>query len=285
MKCPHLGSRLRDWTPSNVAAFLCAAAPVSSTPESVRDPVITARALARNADPQHAFLAGFNLSVQAGEVWCLVGEPGSGAATALYVLAGLLRADSGTCTVDGVDPAVDPLGARRVVTLATRKAALYRNMTGRQNVLFFARVAATPAPSRVEIDNAMRRAGVPERAFDRLVRDVPRHIRLKLWLALAWLRDTPVVLLEDPTHAVDSAAASGIIDAIHDLRAGGKAVLISTPDMFFAGHTADRVWIMAEGRQVEERPGPELLASRLNELYLVYAGRSGILPARIDRRT
>lgn len=219
-------------------------------------------------------LDAVTLSVAPGEIYCLLGAAGAGKTLLLHTILGLVAPSAGRALVCGGDVATDPVGARGHVTYVVQGASMYGSLTARQNVEFFTRVDGTPRTyARSDYYNAMRRAGVAERHFDRRAKHLTPAVLLSLWLAVGLLKNSPVLLLDEPTVGIDLFASAGVQETLMELRQRGKALLVATSDVLLAGAIADRVGIIKEGRKRVELPRSELVGRQLPELYLEYMGR------------
>ena len=152
---------------------------------------------------------------------------------------------------------------------------LYGNFTARQNLDFFARLGGKTALTKDDYYRAMRRVSLQEKAFDQRVKNFSKGMRQKLGIAIAIVKDAPAVLLDEPTSGLDPKAASEFLDIMAELRTEGKAVLMSTHDIFRAKEIGDRVGIMKEGRLVMERNRGELQNEDLNRIYIDYMESAG----------
>ena len=214
------------------------------------------------------------LSVRGGEVYCLLGGAGAGKTTTVKMLLGLIPPSAGHATIAGCDVATAPLQARAQTTFIAGSGTLSAAMTARQNLRFLVQTANPTRPWQ-ESDglNAMRTMGLPERVFERRVKDLPRDLVLALWLAAGWLRATPVLLLDDPTAGLDPRAVARLQGRLARFRDRGQAVFIATADILFASQMADRIGLIKQGRQVAERTRADVLSLSLTELYVDYIGR------------
>jgi ABC-2 type transport system ATP-binding protein len=95
-------------------------------------------------------------------------------------------------------------------------------------------------------------------------------MRQKLGIAIALVKDAPAILLDEPTSGLDPKAGAEFMQLLKNLQAQGKAILMSTHDIFRTKEIADRVGILKEGRLVIERSREELLLEDLEKLYLDY---------------
>lgn len=159
---------------------------------------------------------------------------------------------------------------RRQLAFLPEGAALYDNLTARQNVELFARLGGRRDIAREECDMAMRRSGLPEAAFGAKASTFTDSMQQRLALAVVLVRDTPVVLMDEPMGGLDPRAAEDLSLLIRELRAEGRAVLICTHDLFRASDLADRIGVMKEGRMVLTRSAAELQQDGLRQVYLDY---------------
>jgi ABC-2 type transport system ATP-binding protein len=215
-------------------------------------------------------LDSLNFSIPPGEVYCLLGANGAGKTTTINLFLNFIEPSSGQALIHGVDCARDPLEAKRYVSFVSENVMLYGNFTARQNLDFFARLADRRSPGREDYYMAMRRVGLPEKAFEQRLKEFSKGMRQKLGIAIALVKDAPAILLDEPTSGLDPKAAAEFTELIKQLKGQGKAILMSTHDIFRTKEIADRVGILKEGRLVLERSREELLLEDLERLYLDY---------------
>jgi ABC-2 type transport system ATP-binding protein len=234
---------------------------------------VDVRAVTKCFGPRVA-LDDLTLCASGGEIYCLLGGTGAGKTVTLRILLGLIAPTSGHVLVAGHDVAAAAFEARQQATFVAGTGMLLTAMTVRQNLRFFVRLPrAERRWNEQEGLNALRIMGVPERVFDARVKDLPRNIIVALWLAIAWLRASPVVLLDEPTIGLDTRAVAQLQTHLLRFRERGQAVLIATADVLFASQVADRIGVLKRGRKVAERTRTEVLGLSLTELYVDYIGR------------
>lgn len=237
-------------------------------------PILRASDLTVRRADGRLVLDAVDLSVEPGHVFCLLGTAGAGKTAILHAFAGLLRPTSGKIWVDEHPVLDDPVTARRHLTYIPKGAALYPKLTARENLEFFVRVDGSGAAiRRSDYHNVMRRVGIPERSLERMVRGISPALSLALWLALALLKDTRVLLIDEPSVGLDVYESSEVQDALVALREMGKTLLVATGDVLLAGRIADVVGILKEGRKTIEIPRADLIERSLLDLYLQYMGR------------
>jgi ABC-2 type transport system ATP-binding protein len=215
-------------------------------------------------------LDALNLRVEAGEIYCLLGAPGAGKTTAVNLFLGLTPPTAGRALIDGADVVREPLAARRRLAWVGADLGFYDRLTARQNLEFFDRLAGRPEGrrGREEHDRALREVGLPEATFGRRVRDFSPGMVRKLGLAAAILKQAPALLLDEPLAGLDPRSTAEMAELLDAQRRQGKALLLATHDLFWAGQLADRICVLQEGRQVLVRSRGELRTEDLERLYL-----------------
>ncbi|KWV33304.1 thiol reductant ABC exporter subunit CydD [Micromonospora rifamycinica] len=210
-------------------------------------------------------LRDVTLTVRPGERIAIVGPSGAGKSTLLGLLLGFVTPTAGRITVDGVDLAdVDPDDWRRQIAWVPQRAHLFA-ATLADNI----RLGAPDTP-----DATLARA-VADAALGEVVRALPDGLetllgerghglssgqRQRVALARAFLRDAPLVLLDEPTARLDTASEAVVLEATRRLVAGRTALLVAHRPALLAD--ADRVLHVAAGRVTELTPTPAGEASR-----------------------
>lgn len=215
-------------------------------------------------------LDALNLSVKTGETYCLLGANGAGKTTTINLFLNFIEPTSGQALVNRIDVAKDPLEAKRNISYVSENVMLYGNFTARQNLDFFAKLGGKPHLKKDDYYRVLREVGLQEKAFDQRVKHFSKGMRQKVGIAIAIIKDAPTILLDEPTSGLDPKAGAEFLAILEALRERGKAILMSTHDIFRAKEIADRVGIMKEGRLVMQRSRQELEHEDLQALYLDY---------------
>jgi ABC-2 type transport system ATP-binding protein len=222
-------------------------------------------------------LDALNLKVNPGEIYCLLGANGAGKTTTINLFLNFIEPTSGEAFLNDINVVKDPLEAKKYVAYLSENVMLYGNFTARQNLDFFAKLGGKRNLKKDDYYRVMREVGLPERSFEQRLKEFSKGMRQKLGIAIAMIKDAPALLLDEPTAGLDPKAAAEFLETLMDLKRQGKAILISTHDIFRAKEVADRVGIMKEGRKVMERTREELEYENLERLYLDYM-RGGLGP-------
>lgn len=211
-----------------------------------------------------------NLNIQSGQIYCLLGANGAGKTTTVNLFFNFIEPTSGTAMLNGIDCTKNPLEAKKYAAYVSENVMLYGNFTARQNLDFFTKLAGRKNLKKEDYHMVMRQVGLPERSFEQRVKTFSKGMRQKLGIAIAMLKQAPALLLDEPTAGLDPKAAADFIALLFRLRNEGKAILMSTHDIFRAKEIADVVGIMKEGVLIMEKTKEDLQYEDLEKLYLKY---------------
>jgi ABC-2 type transport system ATP-binding protein len=212
-------------------------------------------------------VCGVSLEIHEGEIFGLLGPNGAGKTTLLSMVSTRLRPTSGDAWVHGKHVVDDVDAARRMLNVAPQEEAVYPSLTGAENLAFFAKLYGVPrAERRRAVAYALEVVGLGARSDDR-VATYSGGMRRRLNLGCALVNTPRVVLLDEPTVAVDPQSRAHIFDAVRALRARGTTILYTTHQLREAEDLCDRIAIMDEGVVVACGTLVELLErSRANEI-------------------
>jgi ABC-2 type transport system ATP-binding protein len=200
-----------------------------------------------------AVLDGLTLDVPAGYIYALLGGNGAGKSTALFAALGLLPVTSGHVLVDGKDPATQPDAARAAIAYLPETVALYEHLTARENVNYFLSLAGQ-SRTKAQIEEAFERVRLAPAAYDQRLGAFSKGMRQKTAIALALLRQTPVLLLDEPTTGLDPQATQDFHSLLLDLKASGVAILMVTHDLLGAFDVADTIGLIVDGKLASQWP-------------------------------
>ncbi len=215
-------------------------------------------------------LDDLSLAVAPGEIYAMLGGNGAGKTTTINLFLNFIDPTSGQAIVDGIVTHEEPLTARQKIAYVSENVMLYTNFTALQNLDYFARLGGQNDYSKEEYRTALLRVGLQEEAHGKRLRDFSKGMRQKCGIAIAILKDAPAILLDEPTSGLDPKAGLEFISLLDDLRSEGKAILMSTHDIFRAKQIANTIGIMNEGKLVMQKTTEELRGENLEELYVNY---------------
>ena len=216
-----------------------------------------------------------NFQVRAGEIFAMLGGNGAGKTTTINLFLNFIEPTEGEARINGIAAHIEPLKAKQQLAFVSENVMLYANFTALQNCDFFARLGGKTSYTRSDYRDVLLRVGLAEEAHNKRLRGYSKGMRQKCGIAIAILKDAPAILLDEPTSGLDPKAGHDFIKLLDSLRAEGKAILMSTHDIFRAKEIADTVAIMNDGRIIMQKPAAELVDLDLEQLYMQFmAGRS-----------
>jgi ABC-2 type transport system ATP-binding protein len=192
-------------------------------------------------------LAGLDLVAPTGEVLAILGPNGAGKTTFVRTIATLIEPTSGSLRVRGVDVVRDPLAVRRTIGLAGQHAAVEPTLTGRENLVMTARLFGhhRKAAQRAA-DDVIDRLSLGE-VSDRRCSTYSGGQRRRLDLGASLVGAPKLLLLDEPTAALDPASRNEVWDAVQNLVAGGTDVLLTTHYLAEADELANHVVVIDHG--------------------------------------
>ena len=211
-----------------------------------------------------------NLKVEAGEIYVVLGANGAGKSTTIAMLLNFIDPTSGTAFVNDIEIPKFPLEAKKHLAYVSENVELYRNFTARQNLEFFTKLGGKKKVTRDELDATLARVGLPEESFKRRVKTFSKGMRQRLGIAIAIMKGADAVLLDEPTSGLDPKGGADFLNLLRELRSEGKAIFMSTHDIFRAKEIADRIGILVAGNLVRELTRGEIETEDLEALYLRY---------------
>jgi ABC-2 type transport system ATP-binding protein len=208
------------------------------------------------------------LTVPKGEIYIMLGANGAGKTTTLMLCLGFTEPTSGRVLINGIDINKEPLKAKHHVSYVSENVQLYGNFTAIQNLEFFAKVGGKPKTTRADVVKTLLRVGLPAETHDRQVKGYSKGMRQRLGIAIAIIRETELILLDEPTSGLDPRGGQEFVTLLKELRSEGRAILMTTHDIFRAKDLADNLGIMANGELVVTRTAKELKTENLEQLYV-----------------
>ena len=234
--------------------------------------MLYANALTKDYGP-HRALDDVNFTVESGEIYSLLGANGAGQSTTIKLFLGFLKPTSGCAEVDGFDPQREPQAVRRRLLYIPETVGLYDELTGYENLDYFARLAGVEDRSPARLRESLAAAGLASDAFDRRVGHYSKGMRQKVGIALAIIKEAKALLLDEPSAGLDPEASVEFHDLLLRQRDRGAAVLMATHDLFRAREVATTIGLMQAGRLRRPLDASRITASDLESLYLEEMGR------------
>jgi sodium transport system ATP-binding protein len=239
-------------------------------------PTLVAEGLGKRFGPVVA-VDGVGLTVASGEVVGLLGPNGAGKTTTLRMLAGILTPDAGTVRVGGIDIHERPLEAKRRLGFLSGDTQLYQRLSTREVLRYFGRLYGM-RDARIEsrIGQLVDELEMGEFA-SRPCGTLSSGQKQRANIARAFLHEPDLLVLDEPTVALDVVSGQFIVESIRRQRGAGRAVLFSTHIMSEAEYLCDRVLLMHRGRIIDQGGLEDLLARsgcrNLTDAFLLRVGR------------
>jgi len=187
--------------------------------------------------------------IERGEVLALLGGNGAGKSTTLKTFLGLISPSSGSAKVQGKEVAQHPEIIREKVAYLPESVMLYEHLSAIENIKYFISLAGLTR-STGDIESALKRVALQSTAWHKKMSHYSKGMRQKTAIALALLRDTPILFLDEPTSGLDPVAIDELNRLISQLASEGKSILMVTHDVYGACHVAHRIGLLRDGEIV-----------------------------------
>lgn len=188
--------------------------------------------------------------IEEGEVFSLLGPNGAGKTTTISILNTLIGATSGTATIDGFDVQKDQMAVRRVIGVVPQDLALYQELSGEENLRFWGEMQGiAPADLKHEIREKLALMELEDRARDR-VKTYSGGMKRRLNLAIGLLGNPKLIMLDEPTVAIDPQSRRYILDWVKKINGEGTTILYTTHYMEEAQELSHRIGIMDHGKLI-----------------------------------
>ena len=191
---------------------------------------------------------GISFEAADGRITGLLGPNGAGKSTTLRVLYTVLKPDSGSAAIDGIDVVTDSLDARRRIGSLPHASGLYPHLTARENIAYYAALYGMPSDKAdVRVDQVIAQLDIEDFA-DRRTKGFSQGQRTKVALARALVHEPRNIILDEPSNGLDVMATRSLRDLIRELKAAGNCILFSSHVMQEVEHLCDEIVIIAEGQ-------------------------------------
>ena len=191
-----------------------------------------------------------SFEIQQGEILSLLGPNGAGKTTTISIISTLLPPTAGEAIVNGYSITEEPMGVRRSIGVVPQDLALYDDLSAKENLVFWGEMRGLGgATLKREVEAKLALTGLTERARDR-VKTFSGGMKRRLNLAIGLLGNPPLVMLDEPTVAIDPQSRRYILDWIKDMNAQGLTVLYTTHYMEEAQELSHRIGIIDHGKLI-----------------------------------
>jgi ABC-2 type transport system ATP-binding protein len=199
-----------------------------------------------------------SFEVRPGEIYGLLGPNGAGKTTTISIISGLLNPDAGAVFVGGTPFWSDPRRAKRMMGVVPQELAIYEELTGRENLEFWGRLAGLGSgEARMRAGEVLEALSLADRARD-AVKTYSGGMKRRINLGCALLHRPQLLLLDEPTVGIDPQARLNILEFVRRLCATGTAILYTTHYLEEAETLCQRIGIIDHGRLLAEGTLAEL---------------------------
>jgi len=216
---------------------------------------------------KHEALSQLNLSVEKGEIFCLLGQNGAGKTTTINLFLGLLEPTEGEALLNGVTVKINDNATTKMIAYIPEVVQLYGNLSGTENLDFFSRLAGFKY-SEVELQTFLLKAGLPEVAHQNKLSSYSKGMRQKVGIAIALSKNADYIFMDEPISGLDPKATLEFTKICKELSQEGKTIFMATHDIFNAVNVGTKIGIMKEGKLVYTANTDAINASELQDLYL-----------------
>jgi ABC-2 type transport system ATP-binding protein len=201
---------------------------------------------------------GLSLTVPSGEIFGFLGPNGAGKSTTIKMLIGLLKQDSGTILMNGIDTGEDLIGVKQIIGYVPDEALFYEKMSGRTYLHFIADVFRVVTEDRDRRIDELSREFLLANDLDSVISSYSHGMKQKLGIIAALVHDPEIFILDEPMTGLDPKSAFILKNTMRRLCDQGKTVFFSTHVMDVAERICDRVAIIRKGRLIACAPFEEL---------------------------
>jgi ABC-2 type transport system ATP-binding protein len=215
-------------------------------------------------------LDNVSFNVHPGSIYAMLGGNGAGKTTTINIFLNFIEPTAGETRVNGIATHTEPLKAKDHLAYVSENVMLYTNFTALQNLDYFSKLGGKSEYTKSDYRDVLLRVGLQEEAHNKRLKSYSKGMRQKCGIAIAILKNAPAILLDEPTSGLDPKAGYEFLQLLTSLRDEGKAILMSTHDIFRAKEIADTIGIMNRGKLVMQQTQSQLAGENLEELYLHY---------------
>lgn len=211
-------------------------------------------------------IEGVDLTVERGEIHGFVGHNGAGKTTTMQILTGLVTPTHGEAYIGG--ETAGTRAATEKIGYAPQSPEFYESMTGRDYLIYMGQLSAVDGSVRERVDELLERMGITA-AANQAVGGYSGGMLRRLAVGQAMLGDPELLILDEPTAALDPEGRAMIIDALETLTDDGTTIFVSSHVLTELEQFIDTVTFLNEGQVVASGPLGEVLSATASEQFVV----------------
>ncbi len=212
-------------------------------------------------------LKNLNLSIEKGEIFCLLGQNGAGKTTTINLILGFINSNFGSIKVNDVAVNSSQNKTNKFIAYIPEVVQLYDNLTGIENLDFFSKLAGYNY-SKKDLSDFLLTSNLQLEAHQSKLKTYSKGMRQKVGIAIAIAKNADLVVMDEPTSGLDPMATSEFTKICKELAANGKTIFMATHDIFNAVNVGTKIGIMKQGELVHTINTSEITALELQKLYL-----------------
>jgi ABC-2 type transport system ATP-binding protein len=215
-------------------------------------------------------LDALNLTVEPGEVFCLLGANGAGKTTTIHLFLNFLAPTSGNALVAGLDVMRQPREAKKYLAYIPEQVDLYPNLSALDNLAYFAALAGESDTSPRHLRDVLVQAGIPEGSVEERVCTYSKGMQQQIGIAIALAKDAKALLLDEPTSGMNPQDSRLFSEQVRQLADRGVAVLMATNDVSRAKEAGTRIGILRRGKLLATLRPDEVTSADLESQQLEF---------------
>ena len=229
-----------------------------------------------------AALSDVSFSIKAGEFYGLLGPNGAGKSTSISIMSMLVKADSGSVLIDGIDVSKDSIKCKQMIGVVPQEIALYNELSAVDNLLFWGSLyGVSKSDITARINETLTLFGLFDRRNDK-VKTYSGGMKRRINIASALLHKPKVLFMDEPTVGIDPQSRNLIFEVMEKLHNDGMTIVYTTHYMEEAERFCDRIGIIDNGKIVAQGTLDELKAQGGEKESLLVSG-NGISEEKLSK--
>ncbi len=208
-----------------------------------------------------------NLTVEPGQVCCLLGANGAGKTTTIHLFLDFIPRSGGKALVGGHDVVEEPVKTKALLAYIPEVVNLYGALTGRENLEYFVEIAGEKLDHQ-RADQLAEKVGLQNGALDKPVSNYSKGMRQKVGIAIALAKQARALIMDEPLSGLDPKAANEFSRLLREVADEGVAALMATHDVFRAKEVGSHIGIMKKGILVDYFPTDDKGHGDIEQLYM-----------------
>lgn len=215
-------------------------------------------------------LDGFDLTVPAGTIFGILGPNGAGKTTLMSSLCGLLKPTSGSVSICGLNALTERAAIKKILGMVPQEPAIYPTLTARENLEYFGRMQGLSGAYLEQRIMACLELAELAGESDKRVERMSGGYKRRLNMVIGLIHEPKILILDEPTVAIDPHSRSLIHHRLRELHAAGISILISTHQMDEAEQLCQQIAIVDHGRVLVQGTVRELLSQQFSEMVQLH---------------